>query len=308
MGPAVKGWTARARVAVGIVLSMRPRQWIKNLVVFAALLFARKLTDPGLLLRSTIAFVLFCATSGAVYIVNDLFDADRDRKHPTKSRRPIASRALGVVPALTAVALLLTGSLILGFLLNTVFGAVLLIYVALNFVYSLWLKEVVIIDVMVIASGFVLRALGGAVAINVPISTWLILCTILLSLFLAFCKRRQELAILEDAHEHRAILRDYSVEFLDQMISVVTASTVVAYMFYTVSPEVEMKLGTQHLYLTVPFVLYGIFRYLYLVHKKGAGGSPTQALLTDRPLLVCVGLWGLTVILLVYVGGAPASG
>ena len=125
---------------------------------------------------------------------------------------------------------------------------------------------------------------------------------------LAFCKRRQELAILEDAHEHRAILRDYSVEFLDQMISVVTASTVVAYMFYTVSPEVEMKLGTQHLYLTVPFVLYGIFRYLYLVHKKGAGGSPTQALLTDRPLLVCVGLWGLTVILLVYVGGAPASG
>ncbi len=308
MRPAVRSWTARARVVVGIVLSMRPRQWIKNLVVFAALLFARKLTDPGLLLRSTIAFMLFCATSGAVYIVNDLFDADRDRKHPTKSRRPIASRALGVVPALTAVALLLTGSLMQGFLLNTVFGAVLLIYVALNFVYSLWLKDVVIIDVMVIASGFVLRALGGAVAINVPISTWLILCTILLSLFLAFCKRRQELAILEEAHEHRAILREYSVEFLDQMISVVTASTVVAYMFYTVSPEVEMKLGTQHLYLTVPFVLYGIFRYLYLVHKKGAGGSPTQALLTDRPLLACVGLWGLTVILLVYVGGAPAPG
>ena len=267
---------------------MRPRQWIKNLVVFAALIFARKLTDPALAARSLTAFALFCAASGAVYIVNDLIDADRDRKHPVKSRRPIASRMLGPVPALTAVALLLTGSLMEGFILSPPFGAILMIYVVLNFVYSLWLKDVVILDVMVIAAGFVLRAVGGALVINVVISTWLILCTILLSLFLAFCKRRQELEGLSEAHEHRAILKEYSTDYLDQMINVVTASTVTAYMFYTVSPEVEMKLGTERLYLTVPFVLYGIFRYLYLVHQRGAGGSPTQGLAGTRSLLQAI--------------------
>ena len=191
-----------------------------------------------------------------------------------------------------------------GFALSPPFGAVLLTYVAVNLVYSFWLKEVVIIDVMVIASGFVLRAVAGALIIDVPISHWLIMCTILLSLFLAFCKRRQELETLEAAHEHRAILSEYSVAFLDQMINVVTASTVVSYMFYTMSPDVEQRLGTPYLYLTVPFVLYGIFRYLYLVHQKGAGGNPTQALLSDRPLLLCVGLWSLTVIVLLYLGRA----
>ncbi len=293
---------------VGVVVSMRPRQWIKNCVVFAALIFAKKLGDRVLLLHACVAFVLFCLVSGAVYIVNDLCDADRDRRHPVKSRRPIASRALGTVAALTSATLLLTAALMGGFILSPPFGAVLLIYLVLNLVYSLWLKEVVIVDVMMIAAGFVLRAIGGAVAIDVSISTWLILCTILLSLFLAFCKRRQELSSLPEAHEHRSILREYSVEFLDQMISVVTSSTVIAYMFYTVSPEVESNLGTKHLYLTVPFVLYGIFRYLYLVHQKGVGGNPTQALLTDGPLLVCVGLWGATVILLVYMGLPAAAG
>jgi 4-hydroxybenzoate polyprenyltransferase len=164
----------------------------------------------------------------------------------------------------------------------------------------------VIIDVMVIASGFVLRAVGGGLVIDVTISTWLIMCTILLSLFLAFCKRRQELELVPEAHEHRSILREYSVAFLDQMINVVTASTVVSYMFYTMSPEVEQRLHTPYLFLTVPFVLYGIFRYLYLVHQLGHGGSPTQALLTDRPLLVCVGLWGATVVVLLYVA-RPAA-
>ncbi len=305
MSAAARDWMPGARVLTGIVVSMRPRQWIKNLVVFAALIFAKKLTDLALLRDAAVAFALFCATSGAVYIVNDLFDADRDRRHPVKSRRPIAARALGTVPALTAAALLLTASIMAGFALSYPFGAILFIYVALNLVYTLWLKEVVIIDVMVIASGFVLRAVGGGLVIDVVISEWLIMCTILLSLFLAFCKRRQELERLEDAHEHRAILKEYSIGFIDQMINVVTSSTVVAYIFYTVSPEVELKLGTRHLYLTVPFVLYGIFRYLYLVHRKGHGGSPTQALLTDRPLLACVGLWGLTVVLLLYVGGPP---
>ena len=297
-------WTTRASVLVGLVVSMRPRQWIKNLVVFAALIFAKKLTDTGLILRSSVAFGLFCATSGGVYIINDLFDADRDRKHPLKARRPIASRALGTLPALTAAMLLLAGSVMTGFILSGPFGAVLLIYVVINLVYSFWLKEVVIIDVMAIASGFVLRAVAGAMIIGVEISHWLIMCTTLLSLFLALCKRRQELESLAQAHEHRFILKEYSLEYIDQMINVVTPSTLVTYILYSVSPEVEEKLGTSHLYLTVPFVLYGIFRYLYLVHQKGAGGNPTQALLSDRPLLLCVGLWSLTVIILLYLGRA----
>jgi 4-hydroxybenzoate polyprenyltransferase len=298
----VAAQTARMNVLAAILVSMRPRQWVKNLIVFAALVFAQKLADPALLLRSTLAALLFCGVSGAVYIVNDLFDADRDRKHPAKSRRPIAAKTLGTVPALTAASLILIGALMAGFTLSPPFGAVLLIYVALNATYSLWLKEIVILDVMTIAAGFVLRAVGGGLIIDVTISSWLILCTILLSLFLAFCKRRQELTGLSEAREHRSILHEYSVAFIDQMINVVTASTVVAYAFYTLSPEVELKLGTRHLYLTVPFVLYGIFRYLYLLHQRGEGGSPTQALLTDRALLTCVGLWGLTVVLLLYTG------
>ena len=284
----------------GIVVSLRPRQWIKNLIVFAALIFSQRLTDSGLATRALIGFLLFCATSGAIYIINDLFDVERDRMHPVKARRPIASGALGTAPAVSAAGVLLLGSLAVGFTLSPPFGAVLLIYAILNVLYSFWLKEVVIIDVMVIATGFVLRAIGGGLIIDVTISRWLVICTILLSLFLAFCKRRQELENLTDAGGHRVSLREYSVEYIDQMINVVTASTVVAYTFYTLSPEVELKLGTPHLYLTVPFVLYGIFRYLYLVHRRGIGGNPTRALLADRPLLVCVGPWGLMVILLLY--------
>ena len=293
--------TARPWPPIAVLQAMRPRQWMKNLVVFAALIFSGHLTDQTAALRALFAFLLFCATSGAVYIVNDLADAERDRRHPVKALRPIASGALGPVAAIVAVVILLTGALMAGFTMAPPFGAVLLIYAAVNLAYSFRLKEIVIIDVMVISSGFVLRAVGGGLVIDVAVSTWLIMCTILLSLFLAFCKRRQEIESLQDAHEHRSILREYSVDFIDQMINVVTASTVTAYMFYTVSPEVEMKLGTRHLYLTVPFVLYGIFRYLYLVHQRGQGGSPTQALLTDRPLLLCVGLWALTVVILLYV-------
>ena len=295
----------RPPMPLALLRAMRPRQWIKNLVVFAALVFALRLRDTTALARASLAFVLFCATSGAVYVMNDLFDVDRDRRHPRKSRRPIASGQLGMVPAGVAVGVLLMLSLLVGFTLSPPFGAVLLVYTGLNVAYSTWLKEVVIVDVMVIAAGFVLRAVGGALVIDVAISTWLIMCTILLSLFLAFCKRRQELETLDDPHEHRVILREYSVAFLDQMINVVTASTLVAYMFYTMSPEVEQKLGTDKLYLTVPFVLYGIFRYLYLVHRRSKGASPTQTLFTDGPLLACVALWGATVVVLIYVHAAP---
>ena len=285
---------------IAVVLSMRPQQWIKNLVVFAALVFAQELTDPSLLLRTVLAALLFCGVSGAVYILNDLFDADRDRKHPIKARRPIAAGVLGSVQALTVVVLLLSASLMAGFMLSPPFGAVLLIYVILNIVYTMWWKEVVIIDVMSIAAGFVLRAVGGGVMIGVTISSWLVMCTILLSLFLAFCKRRQEIVDLRGAEQHRSILREYSIGFLDQMINVVTASTVVTYTIYTLSPEVELKLQTEYLYLTVPFVLYGIFRYLYLIHQRGEGSNPARALLADRALLVCVALWGLVVVLLLY--------
>ena len=298
--------SARPRVLLAVLWTMRPRQWVKNLVVFAALVFSLNLTSPGAAKRAVAGFLLFCAMSGAVYIVNDLFDAERDRQHPVKARRPIASGALGTVPAAVAVAVLATFALMAGFTLSPPFGAVLLVYALLNLVYSFWLKEVVILDVMVIAAGFVLRAVGGGLVINVSISTWLIMCTILLSLFLAFCKRRQELETLEDAEAHRTILKEYSVAFLDQMINVVTASTVVAYMFYTMSPEVQMRFRQPYLYLTVPFVLYGIFRYLYLVHQRGEGSSPTQALLTDRPLLLCVALWAATVVILLYVARAAA--
>jgi 4-hydroxybenzoate polyprenyltransferase len=302
-----KSRAARPWAPIAVLWAMRPRQWIKNLVVFAALIFSGHLTDRSAALRSLFAFVLFCATSGAIYIVNDLADAERDRRHPVKALRPIASGALGPAAALVAVVLLLTGALMAGFTLSPPFGAILLIYAAVNIAYSYSLKDIVIIDVMVIASGFVLRAVGGGLIIDVPVSTWLIMCTILLSLFLAFCKRRQELEAIPDPQEHRIILREYSTVFIDQMINVVTASTVTAYMFYTVSPEVEMKLGTHYLYLTVPFVLYGIFRYLYLVHQRGQGGSPTQALLTDRPLLLCVGLWVLTVVILLYIARPAAN-
>jgi len=296
-----QGFLARAGLPGAVLQSMRPRQWIKNLVVLAALVFAGKLTDPPTMIRALAACALFCAASGAIYIFNDLFDVDRDRRHPGKARRPIAAGRLGTAAALTSGVLILSGALMTGFILSPPFGAVMVIYAVLNLAYSLWLKEVVIIDVMIIASGFVLRAVGGGLAIDVVVSEWLVLCTLLLSLFLAFCKRRQELEALAEAHDHRPSLREYSIGFIDQMINVVTPSALLAYILYTVSPEVEMKLNTRYLYLTVPFVLYGIFRYLFLVHRRGEGGNPAQSLLTDRPLLICVGLWALSVVVILYV-------
>ena len=288
-------------ILVALLESTRPRQWIKNLLVFAALIFAKKLTDPVRLAHSLLAFVLFCAISGGVYLLNDMLDREKDRHHPVKWRRPLASGRLSVNVALPVTLALLTVALAGSFSLSLPFGATALVYVLINIAYSFWLKEVVILDVMFIGLGFVLRALAGAVAINVEISPWLILCTILLSLFLAFCKRRQELeALVEEAGDHRLALREYSVGFLDQMISIVTASTVVCYSFYTISPEVEQKLGTQYLFLTIPLVLYGIFRYLYLVHLRGHGGNPAASLLTDRSLLICVALWAAVVCVILY--------
>ena len=300
--PAQVAHGARRRpLVVSLLLSLRPDQWTKNLLVFAGLLFGQRLFDPKAVGEAVAAFVIFCALSGVVYLINDVVDRDSDRQHPLKSRRPIASGAVSVPLALGTALVLGAAALAAAFALGLRFAAVAIAYVALLALYSVVLKHRVIIDVLTIAVGFVLRAVAGAVAIEVEISHWLLVCTILLALFIALAKRRHELVLLADgAASHRKILGEYSPYLLDQMISVVTASTLVAYMFYTISPETEQKFGTTSLWMTIPFPLYGIFRYLYLVHRREGGGSPAELLVSDRPLLVCVALWVLVVVLLIY--------
>lgn len=291
-----------------LVLSLRPSQWTKNLIIFAALMFGERLLDPRSAIYAAAAFVIFCALSGVVYLVNDVADRDADRMHPTKQDRPIASGALSVQAALAAAGVLTFLALGTSFWLRPMFGVLGATYLALLALYSGPLKHVVIIDVITIAIGFVLRAAAGAVVIDVRISHWLFILTILLALFLALSKRRHELVLLADgATSHRRILQEYSPYLLDQMISVVTASTLVAYAIYTVSPETIEKFGTDKLSLTLPFPLYGIFRYLYLVHQKEGGGSPSAMLLNDRPLLLCVALWAVAVAIIIY-GPADLSG
>lgn len=284
-----------------LVRSLRPSQWTKNLIIFAALMFGQRLFDLQSVLYSVAAFVVFCVLSGVVYLLNDVADRDADRRHPIKKNRPIASGAVPVPAALMTAAILGAVGLGVAFALRTEFGFFATAYVALLAFYSGPLKHVVIIDVLTIAIGFVLRAAAGAVAIAVPISNWLLFLTILLALFLALSKRRHELVLLADsATSHRRILEEYTPYLLDQMISVVTASTLVAYAFYTINPETVEKFHTTHLGLTLPFPLYGIFRYLYLVHQKEGGGSPAEMLLNDRPLLICVALWATAVALIIY--------
>jgi 4-hydroxybenzoate polyprenyltransferase len=281
--------------------SLRPEQWSKNLILFGALLFGMRLLDPTAVLRATAAFVIFCALSGVVYLINDIMDRNADKSHPLKCRRPIASGALA--PQTAAAAAVLLGATALGasWTLGRSFFLVSAIYVSLQAFYSGPLKHMVIIDVLTIAFGFVLRAVAGALVIAVPISHWLLLVTVLLALFLALSKRRHELTLLADgATSHRKILEEYSPYLLDQMISVVTASTLMGYALYTVSPDTVAKFGTDKLALTIPFPLYGIFRYLYLVHQKKGGGSPSTMLLNDRPLLLCVALWACAVVLIIY--------
>jgi 4-hydroxybenzoate polyprenyltransferase len=300
-GARPEGAAGSRSTAVLLIHSLRPEQWTKNLIVFAGLIFGLELFDRQAVLRSVAAFAVFCVLSGVVYVINDIMDRDADRRHPLKARRPIASGALPPSLAGGAAAALAVVALAAAFALGIPFGVVALSYVLLQAAYSGPLKHVVIVDVLAIAIGFVLRAAAGAVAIGVPISHWLLVVTILLALFLALSKRRHELVLLANgATEHRPILGEYSPYLLDQMISVVTASTLVAYIFYCISPETVQKFGTDMLGLTIPFPLYGIFRYLYLVHRREGGGSPSQMLLNDRPLLACVALWVLAVVVIVY--------
>jgi 4-hydroxybenzoate polyprenyltransferase len=286
-----------------ILKSMRPAQWTKNLFVFAALVFAQKFFSVPLLSRSVAAFLVFCLTSGALYIFNDLQDREEDRAHPKKSQRPIARAEISPAAAMAVFVILAAGSLAAAFFLNRHFFVAVLVYFVLQFAYSLKLKQVVILDLFVIAAGFVIRVVAGGLVIAVPISSWLLVCTTLLALFLAMSKRRHELVLLDNrATEHRPILKEYSAYLLDQMIAVVTASTLIAYCLYTISPETVEKFGTERLVWTSPFVLYGIFRYLYLVHQKQKGGSPEELLLQDKPLLLNIVFWVVAVILILYQG------
>ncbi len=299
-GTAVNAVPERS-LARHLLVALRPGQWSKNLVVFAGLLFGRQLFDAVAVINAVSAFVVFCVLSGGVYLVNDIVDRGSDRRHPLKAQRPIASGVLPVSAGAAAALVLGAGALAAAFGIGRAFAGVAAAYLALQMLYSYTLKHLVIIDVLTIAVGFVLRAVAGAVAVNVVISHWLLVCTILLALFIALAKRRYEIVLLADgATSHRPILGEYSAYLLDQMIGVVTASTLIAYAFYTISPETQEKFGTPWLGLTIPFPLYGIFRYLYLVHQRDGGGSPADLLLTDRPLLACVALWALAVALIIY--------
>jgi 4-hydroxybenzoate polyprenyltransferase len=280
---------------------MRPRQWTKNLLVFAGLIFGQKLQDPHSIGLAVAAFGVFCILSSTVYLINDVRDRDADRLHPLKATRPIASGALGTGAALSAAAVLGSAALLGAFWIDRSFGIIASAYLALMGWYTLSIKHIVILDVLALSIGFVLRAAGGAVAVQVPFSNWLLLLTLLGALFLALSKRRAEMvALTGDAESHRKSLGEYSPYLLDQMIGVVTASTLLAYAFYTISPDTVQRFGTEHLLWTVPFPLYGIFRYLLLVHEKEGGGSPSDTLLEDRPVLICVALWAASVIAILY--------
>ena len=288
---------------VAVAVSVRPRQWVKNLFVFAGLIFSHKLFTADAW-RALAAFAIFCALSGAVYLVNDVADRERDRAHPRKRLRPVASGALSPPAAVAVAAGLATVSLLAAAALGIPFLLSAAAYVVLLMSYSVWLKHVVLVDVLAVASGFVLRAVAGALAVDVDISGWLLICTIVIALFLALGKRRHEYLTLDaDAARHRPILAEYSAPLLDQMIAVVTASAVTSYALYTMSPETVAKFGTRLLPATLPFVLYGIFRYLYLLYRRQLGGNPSELFLNDRALLVNALLWVIAVVVIIYGNG-----
>ena len=284
-----------------LIVSLRPDQWTKNLIVFAGLIFGQRLLDASAFGAADWAFAIFCGLSSAMYLINDLVDRNEDRRHPTKRNRPIASGALSTGSAVAAAMVLIGVSLGASFALNRNVGVVAVVFVGLLAAYSRFLKHLVILDVLAIAAGFVIRAIGGAVAVDVPISQWLLVCTVLLALFLGLSKRRHELVLLGDlAADHRRSLAQYSPQLLDQLVSIVAAATLVSYAFYTVEPATVENFGTDRLTWTFPFAVYGIFRYLYLVHREQGGGSPAEMLLRDRPLLACVALWAAAIVLIIY--------
>jgi 4-hydroxybenzoate polyprenyltransferase len=284
-----------------LLRAMRPQQWVKNLFVLAPVVFAHRLTDPSSLGRALLALAAFCAGSSAIYLLNDVRDREADRNHPLKRQRAIASGQVSVTAALAVAAALTAAAVAAAAALGRLTLILLVAYLLLNALYTWQLKHVVILDVMVLAVGYLLRVEAGGAAVGVAVSSWLLLCTLFVAIFLGFSKRRHELLLLADrAADQRRVLSHYSPAFLDQMISVVTASTLMAYIVYCTSSDTVERFGTHLLVLTVPFPIYGILRYLYLVHRKDGGGNPSELLITDRPLLVCVGLWGLVTALVIY--------
>jgi len=280
---------------------MRPGQWIKNLFIFAGLIFSGNLFHPEVLIRVGNGFILFSLVASSIYIFNDIIDLEYDRAHPEKKYRPLAAGLLSVPAAYAGAIVLAAAGLIGALTLDQVFFAILLSYLIINFAYTIKIKKMVILDIMCIASGFVLRVLAGTELAEVLPSDWLILCTIMLSLFLGFSKRRHELVVTgTDALSHRKVLGEYSLSFLDQMIAVATACTVMSYALYTVSPQTVSRFGTRNLVFSIPFVIYGIYRYLYLIHQKNMGGNPTRELVSDLPLLINALLWALLVVLIIY--------
>lgn len=281
--------------------ALRPKQWSKNLVIFAGLVFAQKFFDLHYLQISFLAFLAFSLCASSVYLINDVKDLEQDKRHPIKSLRPLPSGKISVPVAILLSLVLAVISLSLAFWLQRPFGLLLTIYWVMMLAYSFKLKHIVIVDILVISTGFIIRAISGAVVLDVMISRWLISCAIFLSLFLILAKRRHEIVVLGlTAADHRAILMEYGDRLLDQMIAVVTACTIISYVLYTVDPETVAKFGTHNLILTVPFVLYGIFRYLYLVYQRNLGGRPEAILLSDRPLLFSIFLWVVVSMVIVY--------
>ncbi|MBI2885468.1 MAG: decaprenyl-phosphate phosphoribosyltransferase [Candidatus Omnitrophica bacterium] len=300
---AARGW-GRLR-ALGAAL--RPAQWVKNLFVLTPLFFSQGLRDPGSVWRAAAATGLFCLMSSSIYLLNDLRDRETDRRHPHKRLRPLASGALSGWEAQLALAGLLAVSMAAAWTFSPALATVLAVYWVLNLAYSIRLKHVVILDVFTIAAGYLLRVVGGAVVIGVAMSSWLLICTTLLALFIGLCKRRHEQVFLEGGAEgHRQVLAEYPLAFLDMMIGALTAAALVSYTLYAASEEMARKAGSSSgMLLTVPFVLYGFFRYLYLVYRKEEGGDPTQSVLTDRPMLVNLVLWAAAAAAVLYQGGRP---
>jgi len=281
--------------------AIRVRQWTKNLILFAGIIFAQRFFEMDAVVRAFLAFIDFCLLSSAIYLINDLRDIESDRMHPVKKFRPIPNGKIGIKSAWIFAVVLSIAALGLAFFLGIQFLLSAVLYYVIMVLYSFLLKHIVILDIMVIAGGFVIRAIAGALAVDVMISSWLLVCATLLALFLVLSKRRHEVILLGDgAKEHRKILEEYGAKFLDQMISVVTAATLMSYILYTMDAVTIEKFGTSKLILTTPFVLYGIFRYLYLVYQKNMGGRPEEVLLNDLPIIGAVVLYVVTAVIIIY--------
>jgi 4-hydroxybenzoate polyprenyltransferase len=288
-------------VLIGLIKTMRPRQWPKNGLVFVPLFFDGKLTDPSSLIRASIAFLLLCLMSGTVYIMNDLKDIEKDRQHPRKRSRPLASGQLDLTVAAIVAVLFAAISLIAGYFLSVAFDEILLVYLAMQVAYTFYVKDVVLLDVMTIAAGFILRVAAGVAVVSVErFSPWLYVCTWLLALFMVLGRRRHEILLLgQEASNHRSSLTEYSLELIDRLIGIVTTSAIVAYSLYTFLAE---GLPANHfMMLTIPFVVYAVFRYLYLIHVQHEGGAPEEIFLRDKPMLVTLVLYSFVVFLALYI-------